>query len=97
DLVPRVGELLAGQRVARFELEQVIPDFGRERRRGLARLELEDLRLDLGRELAALERPEGAAVLARGIVRVLPREVAEVVASEEPRVDLVGADPRGLP
>src|SRR3970040_125745 len=80
DLVARLGQLLARQRLLGLELEQMVAPLGAERRRVLSWREPQDGLLDVGRQLSPLEDPEPAAVLAGGrIVGELSRQLLEIL------------------
>src|SRR6185369_8245853 len=67
------------------------------RRRRLAGLQAEDGLLDLRRELSSLERAQAAAVLRRGILRILLGERREVLPFLHLPEDLLGLLPRRGP
>src|SRR5207245_4597818 len=77
--------------------EEMVPDLGPERRGDLAGIELEDRRLDVGRQLSPLQAAEAASVLARCVLGVLLGQLAEVLPLEQERVHMHGPLPGGLP
>src|SRR6185503_19240545 len=97
DLVARLGEPIARERFLGIQAEEVVPDLRAERRRRLARREPENGGLDIRRQLAALERAQGAAVLAGAVLRQRLGELPEIGAAQHAIVGVGGAAARVLP
>src|SRR5580765_868848 len=90
NLAAGLCQRVARERLLRVEMEQVIADGRPCRRRRLPGLEAKDRLLDLRRELSSLERAQAAAVLRRGILRILLGERREVLPFLHLPVDLLG-------
>src|SRR5262249_54581532 len=97
DLLLDADEPVALQRVLRLQPEDVIAERRAVGRRYLSGLELQDLALDVLRELTALERAEVAPIFGAGVLGVLARDGGEVSGLQRLRAQDVGLDPRALP
>src|SRR5262249_16775702 len=97
DLLFDSDQPVALQRVLRLEPEDVVTERRPVRGRHLAGLQLQDLGLDVLRELSALEAAEVATVFRARVLRMGSRDGREIPGFEHLLAQDVRADPGALP